>query len=63
MMMRTNMRLSRPVAMPLRADSSENSTTAGTNTLRRPMRSDRPPMNIAEMPQATARTPTRSPMF
>ncbi len=61
MIARMNSKLTSPVAMPLKTDSSENMMTAGTRTLRRPRRSERPPMTTAETPHATPRMPTRLP--
>ncbi len=61
MMMRISNRLIRLLAMPVKKDSRENSTTAGARTLRRPRASDRPPTKIAETPQATPSAPTRLP--
>ncbi len=47
--------------MPVNTDSTENSTTAGTSTRRRPSRSDSTPTKIAETPHATPSAPTRLP--
>ena len=58
---RITSRLSRPVAQPDKPDSSENRRIAGTRTLRRPKRSESPPITKADMPQNTPRMPTRLP--
>ncbi len=58
---RTNNRLAKPAAIPLNADSSENTATAGTSTRLRPMRSARPPMKIDDTPHEMPSIPTRLP--
>ncbi|MNJ35290.1 hypothetical protein D3C77_300220 [compost metagenome] len=45
-----------PLASPEKPASKEKMTTEGMITLRRPMRSDKRPMKIEEIPQARART-------
>ncbi|MCY1423260.1 hypothetical protein D9M71_389680 [compost metagenome] len=45
-----------PVASPDKPANNENMITEGMITLRRPIRSESRPMNIEEIPQASANT-------